>query len=209
MAAHRSRTPAAAPEPTASRARATPSARRSVSGAGEGCSAAATGRRGPPVAAAQLLGTGEPEPEITRIEDLFARLAPMDRPHPGRRRHGQLVHAVVPAEDQRGHPAPGEHPGHRREGLGGGHPDGLRRGTGRVAQRTERVEHGAHPQLGTHPGGVHLELTGDDVTECLGGSSAVGHDDLPRRYETACDPRLNHAQALDLAFLLAQWYRAG
>ncbi|MFE5260086.1 class II 3-deoxy-7-phosphoheptulonate synthase [Streptomyces coelicoflavus] len=66
-----------------------------------------------------------------------------------------------------------------------------------------------HRALGSHPGGVHLELTGDDVTECLGGSSTVGLDHLPHRYETACDPRLNHAQALDLAFLLAEWYRAG
>ncbi|RNF84004.1 class II 3-deoxy-7-phosphoheptulonate synthase [Streptomyces botrytidirepellens] len=65
-----------------------------------------------------------------------------------------------------------------------------------------------HHALGTHPGGVHLELTGDDVTECLGGSSAVGQDALPQRYETACDPRLNHSQALDLAFLLAEWYRS-
>ncbi|CAM5230375.1 Phospho-2-dehydro-3-deoxyheptonate aldolase OS=Streptomyces tendae OX=1932 GN=F3L20_24150 PE=3 SV=1 [Streptomyces tendae] len=66
-----------------------------------------------------------------------------------------------------------------------------------------------HRALGSHPGGVHLELTGDDVTECLGGSSTVGLDTLPHRYETACDPRLNHAQALDLAFLLAERYRAG
>lgn len=64
-----------------------------------------------------------------------------------------------------------------------------------------------HRALGTHPGGVHLELTGDDVTECLGGSSAVTRETLSRRYESACDPRLNHSQALDLAFMLAEWYR--
>ncbi|MFD7610489.1 class II 3-deoxy-7-phosphoheptulonate synthase [Streptomyces sp. NPDC059828] len=64
-----------------------------------------------------------------------------------------------------------------------------------------------HRALGTHPGGVHLELTGDDVTECLGGSSAVDQEMLPRRYESACDPRLNHSQALDLAFQLAEWFR--
>ncbi|MFB6894252.1 class II 3-deoxy-7-phosphoheptulonate synthase [Kitasatospora sp. NPDC056327] len=64
-----------------------------------------------------------------------------------------------------------------------------------------------HRALGTHPGGVHLELTGDDVTECLGGSTAVEQDSLSRRYETACDPRLNHSQALDLAFMLAEYYR--
>ncbi|HEY0445279.1 MAG TPA: 3-deoxy-7-phosphoheptulonate synthase class II [Allosphingosinicella sp.] len=52
---------------------------------------------------------------------------------------------------------------------------------------------------GVHPGGVHLEMTGEDVTECLGGSRALAEEDLPRRYLTHCDPRLNHAQALDVA----------
>ncbi|EQD82701.1 3-deoxy-D-arabinoheptulosonate-7-phosphate synthase [Saccharopolyspora erythraea NRRL 2338] len=64
-----------------------------------------------------------------------------------------------------------------------------------------------HRALGTHPGGVHLELTGDDVTECLGGGDDIGPDDLPERYRTACDPRLNRSQALDLAFRLAEMYR--
>ena len=60
-----------------------------------------------------------------------------------------------------------------------------------------------HRSLGTHPGGIHIELTGDDVTECLGGISGVSEDDLPFRYETACDPRLNRVQSLDLAFQVA------
>ncbi|WP_329182082.1 3-deoxy-7-phosphoheptulonate synthase class II (plasmid) [Streptomyces decoyicus] len=64
-----------------------------------------------------------------------------------------------------------------------------------------------HQALGTHPGGVHVELTGDDVTECVGGGNAVLAENLHHRYETACDPRLNHAQSLDLAFLLAEMYR--
>ncbi|MGW7362904.1 class II 3-deoxy-7-phosphoheptulonate synthase [Streptomyces sp. NPDC054841] len=64
-----------------------------------------------------------------------------------------------------------------------------------------------HQALGTHPGGVHVELTGDDVTECVGGGNAVLAEELHHRYETACDPRLNHAQSLDLAFLLAEMYR--
>ncbi|MFE2458114.1 3-deoxy-7-phosphoheptulonate synthase [Streptomyces sp. NPDC059402] len=63
-----------------------------------------------------------------------------------------------------------------------------------------------HESLGTHPGGVHAELTGEDVTECLGGTCAVLPADLPTRYETACDPRLNRDQAFDLAFLLAERY---
>ena len=66
-----------------------------------------------------------------------------------------------------------------------------------------------HRALGTHPGGVHMELTGDDVTECVGGGNAVLAETLHYRYETACDPRLNHAQSLDLAFLLAEMYRDG
>ncbi|MFD3496979.1 class II 3-deoxy-7-phosphoheptulonate synthase [Streptomyces sp. NPDC058678] len=61
-----------------------------------------------------------------------------------------------------------------------------------------------HKGLGTHPGGIHVELTGDDVTECVGGGDAILADDLHQRYETACDPRLNRSQSLDLAFLVAQ-----
>jgi 3-deoxy-7-phosphoheptulonate synthase len=66
-----------------------------------------------------------------------------------------------------------------------------------------------HRALGSHPGGIHLELTGDDVTECLGGSSGIGLDDLGRRYESACDPRLNRRQSLDLAQRVARIARDG
>ncbi len=61
-----------------------------------------------------------------------------------------------------------------------------------------------HAALGTHPGGLHVELTGDDVTECLGGTAELTADDLGRRYETACDPRLNIEQSLELAFRVAE-----
>ncbi|WP_229882249.1 3-deoxy-7-phosphoheptulonate synthase class II [Streptomyces alanosinicus] len=61
-----------------------------------------------------------------------------------------------------------------------------------------------HRALGTHAGGVHLELTGDHVTECVGGLEGVGHEQLHERYETACDPRLNHAQSVELAFRTAE-----
>ena len=61
-----------------------------------------------------------------------------------------------------------------------------------------------HAALGTHPGGVHVELTGDGVTECLGGAHDLTDADLADRYETACDPRLNDGQSLELAFLVAE-----
>ncbi len=64
-----------------------------------------------------------------------------------------------------------------------------------------------HKSCGTHPGGVHIELTGDDVTECVGGGEEISHEDLATRYETACDPRLNHTQSLELAFLVAEMLR--
>ena len=65
-----------------------------------------------------------------------------------------------------------------------------------------------HRALGTHPGGIHVEFTGDDVTECIGGGHEVFEGDLHQRYETACDPRLNRRQALDLAFMVAEMYGA-
>jgi 3-deoxy-7-phosphoheptulonate synthase len=59
-------------------------------------------------------------------------------------------------------------------------------------------------RAGVWPGGVHIEYTGEDVTECLGGSEAVLEEQLSHRYETLCDPRLNARQSLDLAFRLAE-----
>jgi 3-deoxy-7-phosphoheptulonate synthase len=62
----------------------------------------------------------------------------------------------------------------------------------------------SHRSVGTYPGGIHIELTGDDVTECLGGSEQIDEADLATRYESLCDPRLNHMQSLELAFLVAE-----
>jgi 3-deoxy-7-phosphoheptulonate synthase len=64
-----------------------------------------------------------------------------------------------------------------------------------------------HQRLGTHPGGIHVEHTGQDVTECLGGAQMISHSELGSRYETACDPRLNTQQALELAFLVVEMLR--
>jgi 3-deoxy-7-phosphoheptulonate synthase len=81
--------------------------------------------------------------------------------------------------------------------------------------KTRRVDHvldevagffDVHRALGTHPGGIHVEFTGGDVTECIGGGHEIVEDDLHQRYETACDPRLNRRQALDLAFTVAEMY---
>ena len=65
-----------------------------------------------------------------------------------------------------------------------------------------------HRQHGSFLGGVHIELTGENVTECLGGAEGLSEADLPRAYETGCDPRLNGAQSLELAFLVAQLLKA-
>lgn len=60
-----------------------------------------------------------------------------------------------------------------------------------------------HREMGTWPGGIHVELTGDDVTEILGGTGNIDDERLSRRYETVCDPRMNHQQALEMAFLVS------
>ncbi|GAB3596826.1 3-deoxy-7-phosphoheptulonate synthase class II [Angustibacter peucedani] len=65
-----------------------------------------------------------------------------------------------------------------------------------------------HQALGTVPGGVHLELTGSDVTECLGGFEQIDEQALSTRYESVCDPRLNHQQSLEVAFLVAEMLAA-
>jgi 3-deoxy-7-phosphoheptulonate synthase len=70
--------------------------------------------------------------------------------------------------------------------------------------REVREFFGVHAAEGTVPGGVHFEMTGQDVTECTGGVRAVSDEDLSARYHTACDPRLNASQSLELAFLVAE-----
>lgn len=90
------------------------------------------------------------------------------------------------------------------------HGNGITTATGYKTRRFDDVMnelHGffeAHREVGTHPGGVHIELTGDDVTECLGGSENIDEADLATRYESLCDPRLNHMQSLELAFQVAE-----
>ena len=61
-----------------------------------------------------------------------------------------------------------------------------------------------HAAEGTHAGGVHVEMTGREVTECIGGARRLSETDLSERYETFCDPRLNAEQSLELAFLIAE-----
>ena len=75
----------------------------------------------------------------------------------------------------------------------------VRRCRGRGARLLRGAPCGRHV-----PGGIHVELTGDDVTECLGGSEEIDEAALATRYESLCDPRLNHMQSLELAFLVAE-----
>jgi 3-deoxy-7-phosphoheptulonate synthase len=90
------------------------------------------------------------------------------------------------------------------------HGNGLTTSTGYKTRRFDDVVDEvkgffeAHRAVGTHPGGIHIELTGDDVTECLGGSEHIDEATLATKYESLCDPRLNHKQSLELAFLVAE-----
>ena len=74
----------------------------------------------------------------------------------------------------------------------------------------EELEHffAIHRAEGTVPGGIHFELTGENVTECLGGARKINDLDLGTKYETACDPRLNNEQSLELAFLVTDLLRS-
>lgn len=90
------------------------------------------------------------------------------------------------------------------------HGNGITSATGLKTRRFDDVIEEAkgffeaHREAGTVPGGIHVELTGTDVTECLGGSENIDETGLEKRYESLCDPRLNHMQSLELAFLVAE-----
>jgi 3-deoxy-7-phosphoheptulonate synthase len=90
------------------------------------------------------------------------------------------------------------------------HGNGLTTPTGYKTRRFDDVVDevrgffASHRAAGTYPGGIHVELTGDDVTECLGGSEQIDEATLATKYESLCDPRLNHMQSLELAFLVAE-----
>jgi len=64
-----------------------------------------------------------------------------------------------------------------------------------------------HKASGTYPGGIHLEMTGSDVTECMGGLQQITDEDLKNRYHTFCDPRLNASQSLEIAFLISEYLK--
>jgi 3-deoxy-7-phosphoheptulonate synthase len=93
------------------------------------------------------------------------------------------------------------------------HANGIKTASGRKTRRFDDIMRelegfvAAHREVGTVPGGVHLEFTGEDVTECLGGAEEVLEEQLDHRYETLCDPRLNARQSLDLAFRVAELLR--
>ncbi len=90
------------------------------------------------------------------------------------------------------------------------HGNTLKTASGKKTRRFEDIlseidrAFDAHEAAGTIAGGVHFELTGDDVNECVGGADGITESDLDRNYETACDPRLNYRQALEMSFLIAK-----
>ncbi|MFS7913009.1 putative 3-deoxy-7-phosphoheptulonate synthase [Helianthus anomalus] len=86
-------------------------------------------------------------------------------------------------------------------------PNGLKTRPFDAIRAEVRAFFDVHEQEGSHPGGVHLEMTGQNVTECIGGSRTVTFDDLGSRYHTHCDPRLNASQSLELAFIIAERLR--
>jgi len=120
----------------------------------------------------------------------------------GAGRVGEVLPAIVEKVEANGHPVVwvcDPMHGNTREAAGGVKT--------RQFEDVAAEVHGffeVHQKLGTFPGGLHIELTGDDVTECLGGVGGPQEQDLPYRYETACDPRLNRVQSLELAFEVAQ-----
>ncbi|KAK3419013.1 hypothetical protein EUGRSUZ_H04748 [Eucalyptus grandis] len=98
--------------------------------------------------------------------------------------------------------------GERTRQLDGAHVEFLRGIANPLGVKAEvRAFFDVHEQEGSHPGGIHLEMTGQNVTECIGGSRTVTYDDLGSRYHTHCDPRLNASQALELSFIIAERLR--
>ncbi|GJN41044.1 hypothetical protein PR202_gn00368 [Eleusine coracana subsp. coracana] len=98
--------------------------------------------------------------------------------------------------------------GERTRQLDGAHVEFLRGIANPLGIKAEvRAFFDVHEQEGSHPGGVHLEMTGQNVTECIGGSRTVTFDDLSDRYHTHCDPRLNASQSLELSFIIAERLR--
>ena len=94
------------------------------------------------------------------------------------------------------------------------HGNTIKTASGYKTRPTERIASeirsffAVHRGEGTHAGGVHLEMTGKNVTECTGGARAISEEDLHDRYHTYCDPRLNAEQAVELAFLVAELLKA-
>ncbi|PIA40957.1 hypothetical protein AQUCO_02300019v1 [Aquilegia coerulea] len=86
-------------------------------------------------------------------------------------------------------------------------PNGLKTRSFDAIRSELRAFFDVHEQEGSHPGGVHLEMTGQNVTECIGGSRTITFDDLSSRYHTHCDPRLNASQSLELAFAISERLR--
>ncbi|XP_022016320.1 phospho-2-dehydro-3-deoxyheptonate aldolase 2, chloroplastic isoform X2 [Helianthus annuus] len=100
--------------------------------------------------------------------------------------------------------------GERTRQLDGAHVEFLRGVANPLGIKAEVTAFfDVHDQEGSYPGGVHLEMTGQNVTECVGGARTITYNDLSSRYHTHCDPRLNASQSLELAFIIAERLRKG
>jgi len=86
-------------------------------------------------------------------------------------------------------------------------PDGIKTRSFEKIKEEIKTFFEVHKQMGTWAGGIHLEMTGEDVTECLGGSQNITNEDLSKNYLTLCDPRLNGFQSLELAFLITDYMK--
>jgi 3-deoxy-7-phosphoheptulonate synthase len=148
-----------------------------------------------------------------QVRALCARLDPHRSPgrltlitRMGRGNVSDALPTLIEAVREEGHPVVWACDPMHGNTFSSGHGRKTRRFSDILAEIREWF--GVHRSLGSWPGGVHVELTGDDVTECLGGAEAIAEGDLDQRYTTMCDPRLNARQSIDLAFDIAELLRS-
>ena len=148
----------------------------------------------------------EPD-ELLRLIDILNpkdEAGPADADLPLRRRQGREASAGADPRGAEGRPHGGVVVRSHARQHGDGRRPATRRGPSRASSARWSSFFAIHRAEGTYPGGVHIEMTGQNVTECTGGATKISEADLARQYDTGCDPRLNAGQSLELAFLLAE-----